>query len=284
MLRLLAASIAIIFVAYGQTTPKQAFTSLEQANLSFNEGKYLDAGQKVMAIANSIWRSFPSSKSWMPTVDQIQKDVKPDRDSINVLFSKLRDSLHSNDATAALRTCFILSMSLKTIDSKNDSEMQVRERQASFTAAPTSGLWLIQAGDLIKAYWNAGSFGEAAALSEQLLVVAPKHKESSIFVHLAHTILGLHAIKSGDTVSASNHLLASVNSLKPDLALKSGQPNLGLAEALLQKGKSDIVLAYLEAVLKFDGWLMAKPHITAYRDKLSGHSLTTFGTVATLTF
>ena len=103
------------------------------------------------------------------------------------------------------------------------------------------------------AAYNAQHPTEAASYAHLFLDDIADRAKEIVFaddVHIAHTILGLVALQQGEKKQAIAQLLASAD-VADSPTLSSFGPNMRLAEALLQAGEPDAVLAYLRRCQQF---------------------------------
>ncbi len=104
---------------------------------------------------------------------------------------------------------------------------------------------------------QAGDTAAARHLAQELLIqnIDMTHWNYGNEVHDANQILGLVALQEDDTVAAAGYLLAAGRTPgSPQLA--SFGPTMTLAQALLSRGQSDVVLEYLDMVAQF--WAVPK--------------------------
>jgi len=66
-----------------------------------------------------------------------------------------------------------------------------------------------------------------------------------------HTLMGRHALREGRREEAVEHLMKSVDVKRPSATMVSFGPNTILAQELLQKGQSEVVVAYLDRIAEF---------------------------------
>ena len=102
----------------------------------------------------------------------------------------------------------------------------------------------------------AGDSVKAQQYASELLRLAPEFKNSWNYgnaIHKGNMILGLVALQHGDIPGAKQYLLAS-GQTPGSPQLDSFGPNMTLAKALLEKGETDTVVAYLESCKVF--WKM----------------------------
>jgi hypothetical protein len=109
--------------------------------------------------------------------------------------------------------------------------------------------------DIAEAWLEAGEFGKAAALADEMLArgmgpVAPWDWNAGNLVHHGHVTLGRLALLAGDVDAAEEHLrLAGSTHGSPQL--DSFGPDFRLANQLLARGRAEVVLGYLELCRRF---------------------------------
>jgi hypothetical protein len=120
--------------------------------------------------------------------------------------------------------------------------------------------------DIAMAALEAGEIGKAAAYAEEMLArgmgpVAPWNWNAGNLIHHGHITLGRLALKAGDVDAAEEHLrLAGSTHGSPQL--DSFGPDFRLANELLVRGRTEVVLGYLALCRRFwtlghealDGW------------------------------
>jgi hypothetical protein len=104
--------------------------------------------------------------------------------------------------------------------------------------------------------WDAladGDLGEADTLAKALMAKVadrrPLHGSSD--EHSAHLIIGHVCLRRGDVDAAERHLLAAARIDDPAPALCTFGPNMSLAQALLQHGRTDSVIEYFDLCSSF---------------------------------
>lgn len=120
-------------------------------------------------------------------------------------------------------------------------------------AAKGSGLTAAQVRhefDEARRAWDAlaeGELGEADTLATALMTKIVNHDpfHGSHDEHSAHLILGHVRLRRGDPDTAEHHLLTAAR-VEPDPSLRSFGPNMSLAQALLQHGRTGAVIDYLD--------------------------------------
>lgn len=98
-----------------------------------------------------------------------------------------------------------------------------------------------------------GELEKARACAEENLRLAPSFPECwnyAYAVHHGHLVLGRLALRSGDVLLAEKELQASV-AIPGSRQLDTFGPNMSLAKELLERGRRDAVLVYLEKCGQF---------------------------------
>lgn len=119
------------------------------------------------------------------------------------------------------------------------------------TGLPYARLLGLRAAAERALYWS--DLDEAEALARQLLDLAERYRDDWYYgnaVHHAHTVLGRVALARGDTAAAEDALLESGRT-PGSPQLNAFGPSMSLAEELLEMGRSDAVLEYLELCRAF---------------------------------
>ncbi len=126
------------------------------------------------------------------------------------------------------------------------------ERALARTAAPLRPMLLMEAA---RAAYVAGKLDVAERLATELLegrTRAPLFwlSSASDALHRGHTVLGLVALQRDDVQQAEEHLLHSAR-VSGSPALGSFGPNMHLAHELLEKGRQETVIEYLQKCGEF---------------------------------
>ena len=108
---------------------------------------------------------------------------------------------------------------------------------------------------IAEASLEAGEFGKAAALADEMLTrgmgpAAPWDWNAGNLVHHGHVTLGRLALLAGDVAATEEHLrLAGSTHGSPQL--NSFGPDFRLMNQLLARGRTEVVLGYLELCRRF---------------------------------
>jgi len=127
---------------------------------------------------------------------------------------------------------------------------------------------------LMEAARLAGHLERAADLAnsvislEQEISRLRRRHDSSYEIHSAHIVLGHVALQTGDVAAAQRHLLAAADVSGKDPVLRTYGPDLELAQALLDKGRRDTVLEYLESWRR-KRWTVGRELLDWWIDQLS---------------
>ena len=103
------------------------------------------------------------------------------------------------------------------------------------------------------AAYTKGDKENARILAERLLAESDKWKDDWNYgnsTHVSNIVLGLTAVDQGDVAEAKSRLLAAGRTTGSP-QLKSFGPNMLLADRLLEKGETDVVLEYFDLCRKF---------------------------------
>jgi len=118
--------------------------------------------------------------------------------------------------------------------------------------------------------WDAlagGDLDEADTLAQALIAkVVKKHPyHGSDDEHSALLIIGHVCLRRGDVDAAEHHLLAAARIDDPEPALCTFGPNMSLAQALLQRGRTDAVIEYFDLCSSFWKRLMSLGQLQRWR-------------------
>jgi hypothetical protein len=126
------------------------------------------------------------------------------------------------------------------------------------TAGLTGKALFYELPDLAKRAFSAGAIDKAEAYSKQLLQMAaqyPKDWNYGNAIYYGNFVLGRIAVQRGNLVQAGQYLLAA-GGTPGSPQLNSFGPNMTLAQELLAKGQSDVVLQYFALCKNF--WKMER--------------------------
>lgn len=119
-------------------------------------------------------------------------------------------------------------------------------------------------GDAAKMSFEMGDIATAAKYAEELAGLAPKYKErggNGNAIHDSNLVLGRIAVREGNIEAAKSYLVeAGRTPGSPNL--NSFGPNVSLAKDLLEKGETEIVVAYFEACKTF--WELDRGRLDAW--------------------
>ena len=99
-------------------------------------------------------------------------------------------------------------------------------------------------------YLRAALDAERPDVARRVANRALKERDDADDVYVAHTTLGLLALRENDLASAKGHLLDSAK-VEGSPVLGSFGPDPALAKALLERGERKTVLFFLEEIGRF---------------------------------
>ncbi len=142
--------------------------------------------------------------------------------------------------------------------SAGDSRLWAQKALAEFEAAAevstNKTLQHSTSADLAVTAFDAGDYDKAHRYAADLLLRGQNKEGQSLDpsddLHHANLILGLLALRDGDTAGAEAHLLA-MGRVSGSPVLGSFGPNMRLAQELLKAGRREAVLAYFDECAKF---------------------------------
>jgi hypothetical protein len=118
--------------------------------------------------------------------------------------------------------------------------------------------------------WDAladGDLAEADTLAKALMAKVaekgPLHRSDD--EHSAHLIIGHVCLRRGDVDAAERHLLAAARIDDPAPSLCTFGPNMSLAQALVQHGRTDAVIEYFDLCSSFWKRLMSRGELQRWR-------------------
>ncbi len=131
-----------------------------------------------------------------------------------------------------------------------------------------------------RAALEAGELAFARQFAEECLSLTISEEIPEYFqndgnaVHYGHTVLGRVAMREGDIEKAKSHLIESGRTTgSPNLG--SFGPNMSLAKELLERGKREVVLQYLELCEAF--WKSGSDLLTEWRQQIIDGRTPAFG-------
>ena len=125
------------------------------------------------------------------------------------------------------------------------------------------------AGDMAQSAFKVGNFTGAAQLAKMDLL----NSDSSL-IQRANTLLGRVALRSDDLASAERYLLDSARVQTPRYGFVFSPPMV-LAKELLERGKRDVVLQYLENCLAI--WPGGERTLQIWIDDIKANRTPNFG-------
>lgn len=130
-----------------------------------------------------------------------------------------------------------------------------------------------KAGDNTKAERFARTLRETA----EDLVRENKAYSSSLesATHVSNTVLGLVAFENGDLSKAGEHLIAAGTLKSGTPSLRTFGPNMLLAKKLVERGKREVVLEYLDKCSSF--WQLEKGRVAEWKKTIEDGEVPDFG-------
>ena len=125
-----------------------------------------------------------------------------------------------------------------------------------------------------KAAMRAGKSKMAKSYGEQLIANAADATDSGDAIHHGNTILGRLALQGGDLPQAKEHLLES-GRVSASPVLGSFGPSMVLANELLEKGETEVVLEYFDLCEKF--WKHQPERLDDWKKAVKAGSKPDFG-------
>jgi hypothetical protein len=116
----------------------------------------------------------------------------------------------------------------------------------------------------------------ATELAERALALTPSYKDDwniGNAIHFAHTVLGLGALHNNDLTRTVREL-GEAGATRGSPQLDSFGPTMELAKAVLRRGESEAVLAYLQQCRTF--WKMGGVWLDLWEQKIRGRTVPNF--------
>lgn len=206
------------------------------------------------------------------------------REGLTDLVRKLKNELQQKDLVPAVRSTFLLGVSLSGMYLQLPADERVRQTMAAADPKATGGAAVRQMSQLLFPTLEANQLDSAQRIAQQVLSARVNTPNVEIDAHKAYTVLGLIAVRQNDYPKAKSLLLQSIKTLKDGFDVQFMHPNLVLAEAVLKSGDLATVGEYLDACIQFAGFVPAKPRLRQYKEELASGKLKTFGVDGTMMF
>lgn len=162
-------------------------------------------------------------------------------------------------------------------DNPDSSLKALAEYEKAQAADPEPMSRFFRLDRLAKAAAKVEDLPKATRYATELLAGAeafPKDWNQGNAVHHGNNVLGLVALKQGDTKLAAEHLLKA-GGTPGSPQLNSFGPNMTLAKALLEKGEKDAVLQYFALCRKF--WKMGGDRLDRWTNDVNAGNAPEFG-------
>ena len=130
-------------------------------------------------------------------------------------------------------------------------------------------------GQAAKKSFNAGDLREAERLAREILGGERNPIDTGRPLHDAHMVLGRIALQEGRVDEAVASLLTAARDNRGDPSMSSFGPNVSLAKDLLDHGKSEAVLQYLELCRRF--WKSGPKYLDAWTAAIRAGGTPDFG-------
>ena len=225
-------------------------------------------------------------KLWLETIERYPENAKIlgnavnflqhyDRDLVEELLSKAK-KIEPNKAKWAERLGH--AYQLRMIGKKNKQELKqwadkaLEQFEFAIKLAKSPKRISSLKAHAAKASLGAGKLEKAKAYSEELLEEAGDTGPDAI--HYGNTVLGRLALQGGDLPQAKEHLLES-GRVSASPVLGSFGPSMVLANELLEKGETEVVLEYFDLCEKF--WKHQPERLEAWKKAVKAGSKPDFG-------
>ena len=150
------------------------------------------------------------------------------------------------------------------------------EELAAVDAAESDEMLFYALPSAAMAAFHLERYDHAKELAERALILAPCYERNWNFgnaVHFAHTALGLVALHNDDLANAVREL-GEAGATPGSPQLDSFGPTMQLAKALLRRGESEAVLAYLNQCRSF--WKMGDAWLDLWEQKIQSGGVPNF--------
>lgn len=185
-------------------------------------------------------------------------------------------------AIQALFTLFVFFWSteaMKTLSEMDRMDIEKKgERSLDRLAkANTEEERFYELGEAAKVLFEKGDITAATKHAEELADLAPKYKENWNYgnaIHDANVVLGRIAVREGNIEAAKSYLVEAGRS-PGSPQMNSFGPNVSLARDLLEKGETEVVVAYFEACKTF--WELDGGRLDAWIESAKDGEIPDFG-------
>jgi hypothetical protein len=145
-------------------------------------------------------------------------------------------------------------------------------RSPSRRSSPPDSAYLAIVQPAVREFKEASASGDVEKAIQSLYPTGIfSEDEDPQGAHDGNMVLGLIALREGDTEQAKQHLLASART-NVSGAMRVTGPNLSLASELLKRNERDVVVSYLQECKRF--WVVGRKGLDTWIEKLrNGESL-----------
>lgn len=261
-MRVLVVGLLLVAALSAQERPVAEWLKLvDQAESEAKAKNYLAAGQTMTQLFDAMMRSQSGSGGSGP----VDMDKLPKQAELPSWFQRLRGQVAESDRKALLHTVFVVSSALDKLYSELDAKE--RFRQLGSQAGPMgAGHHPFVRSQLMWAAMEAESWADAAVLARDVL----EAKEGNWYAYRAHTVLGLEALSRKDLEGAKAQLELSRLAIQLDQNFRNTiQPDLQLANGVLEAGERALIVKYLDTCIQFEPWQILVDVVQRYRDEVA---------------
>jgi hypothetical protein len=187
---------------------------------------------------------------------------------VQLAVREFKEASASGDVEKAIQSLY--PTGIFSEDEDPQSEFRNLEIKLLRLSGPTRLQFLSRAAKL--AFWT-GNMDKAKEYATEAARLEPSDGPSNEGegAHDGNMVLGLIALREGDTEQAKQHLLASART-NVSGAMRVTGPNLSLASELLKRNERDVVVSYLQECKRF--WVVGRKGLDTWIEKLrNGESL-----------
>lgn len=255
-----AGDFAMSFDPEGEESDKEGLLDAKQAWLM--QVKANPSNSRILYNAGEF---FSWIHDWQMSEQLLERAFKMDPHSYDIASSLARDYWH--DARYAASSDVGRASSAKALEKFELALSDARTQDERRFVLP----------DAAQAAYESGEFKQASAWANGMLASAEEHRRSEDYsdaIHYGNLVLGLIALRNGDTKGAGAHLVESA-AVSGNPHLSSFGPNMVLANALLEKGDRAPVLEYLQSCGTF--WKMGDKKLSEWRADIAAGKTPDFG-------
>jgi len=268
--------LTVVMVGYGQQAAPIDFDA-EAASGCDTIQSALRIGDLEYAFlaAVGLARAMGSTKPLPPAEARVTGDV---RDAAADACGQIAAAFAANDPAKARQVTANLFLVLTQAVSALPSTPQAKFARLEAVVSHLEGLnKFYRLAAVAKAAFDAGEIDKAAVYAHEMLDTAPQYPTDWNYgnaIYFGNWVLGRAALRKGNATQAGQYLLDAA-STPGSPQLNSFGPNTRLAQELLEKGQTEVVLQYFTLCANF--WKMDYGQLADWTAVVKGGGVPKFG-------